>query len=56
MADGLQQKSEWENKVFDQEIVGKWREEACKHHDDIEDVYLSKKMFTHVRKYVVDFK
>ncbi|KIW04027.1 uncharacterized protein PV09_04850 [Verruconis gallopava] len=40
-------KPEWERKVFDDAIVEKWRAEACKYHEDIEDEFLSEEMFKH---------
>jgi hypothetical protein len=43
-----EQKPEWERKVFDQDIVGKWHDEACKYHEDIDDNYLSELMFKYV--------
>lgn len=43
-------KPEWERKVFDEEIVGKWRNE-CKEKPNVEhdDVFMSEAMFDNVR-------
>jgi hypothetical protein len=45
-------KPDWERKVFDESIVEKWREEACVHHEDLEDVFLSSRMFHYVRLFI----
>ncbi|KAE8136091.1 hypothetical protein BDV38DRAFT_284334 [Aspergillus pseudotamarii] len=38
-------KPEWERKVFDEDIVGNWRSEACVHSEELDDYYLSTAMF-----------
>ncbi|KAE8362275.1 hypothetical protein BDV27DRAFT_166341 [Aspergillus caelatus] len=38
-------KPEWERKVFDEDIVSKWRSEACEHSEELDDYYLSAAMF-----------
>ncbi|OGM51382.1 hypothetical protein ABOM_000381 [Aspergillus bombycis] len=38
-------KPEWERKVFEEDIVSKWRNEACVHSEELEDDYLSPAMF-----------
>lgn len=47
------QKPEWERKVFDEKIVGKWHDESCKYIDDLFDDYLSLEMFDHVSSVAV---
>lgn len=41
-------KPEWERKVFDEDIVSKWRSEACVHSEELDDYYLSAAMFDYV--------
>ncbi|KAE8308479.1 hypothetical protein BDV41DRAFT_581455 [Aspergillus transmontanensis] len=38
-------KPEWARKVFDEDIVSKWRSEACVHSEELNDDYLSAAMF-----------
>ena len=42
-------KPKWERKVFDEEIVARWRRECSVHTDEIGDEYLSEEMFDFVR-------
>jgi hypothetical protein len=42
-------KPEWDRKVFDEDIVSKWREEASKELEEKNDVILSERMFDFVR-------
>ena len=46
--DQISDKPEWERKVFDEEIVGKWRAEAGREDEEIGDVVLSEEMFEYV--------
>lgn len=41
-------KPEWDQKVFDEAIVAKWREEGCVWSAALDDVYLSSAMFDYV--------
>jgi hypothetical protein len=43
-------KPEWDRKVFDEDIVSKWREEASKELEEENDVILSEQMFDFVRE------
>lgn len=42
-------KPEWDRKVFDDEIVSKWKSEACRFDPSCDDHFLSQDMFTYVR-------
>jgi len=44
----ISDKPEWERKVFDEEIVEKWRAEGCVRNEAIRDDILSKRMFDFV--------
>ena len=48
----ISDKPEWERKVFDETIVGKWEEEAKNmpnvDYHGVSDLYMSKKMFKNV--------
>jgi hypothetical protein len=46
--DSITDKPGWERKVFDEEIVAKWRAEGSVQDEEIEDVYLSEQMFDYV--------
>jgi hypothetical protein len=46
--DKISDKPEWERKVFDENIVSKYRAEACVYADDIGDEILSEQMFDYV--------
>lgn len=41
-------KPEWDSKVFDDDIVSKWRTEACRYDESLQDEYLSDAMFNYV--------
>lgn len=41
-------KPEWDSKVFDDDIVSKWRTEACRYDESLGDEYLSNAMFNYV--------
>jgi hypothetical protein len=44
----ISDKPEWERKVFDEEIVSKWRKEGVVYSEDLDDEMLSEKMFDFV--------
>jgi hypothetical protein len=44
----ISDKPGWERKVFEESIVEKWRTEACKFDENLEDYYLSAEMFDFV--------
>jgi hypothetical protein len=46
--DRITDKSEWERKVFDDEIVDRWRAKACLWKDELGEDYLSGPMFDYV--------
>ena len=46
--DSISDKPEWDRKVFEDEIVGEWKVEACRRVEDLDDDYLSEKMFEFV--------
>ena len=41
-------KPEWDRKVFDESIVSKWHDEACQRTEELNDLYLSERMFDFV--------
>lgn len=41
-------KPEWEQKVFDEAIVAKWREEGCVWSESLDDDYLTQDMYFYV--------
>lgn len=43
--DKISDKPEWHRKVHDETIAAKWKEEACRHSEELEDEYLSSTMF-----------
>ncbi|KAF2099439.1 hypothetical protein NA57DRAFT_37564 [Rhizodiscina lignyota] len=43
--DQISDKPEWDRKVFDDDIIAKWKEEAVRHVEDLGDKILSEKMF-----------
>jgi hypothetical protein len=45
-------KADWDRKVFDENIVSKWREEASKYSEEKGDVILSEPMFDYVRSHL----
>ncbi|KAB8228811.1 DUF4246 domain-containing protein [Aspergillus alliaceus] len=47
-------KPEWDRKVFDEDIVSKWRNEACVHKEELGDYYLSSAMFDYCIKELRD--
>jgi len=44
----ISDKPEWERKVFDEEIVSKWRAEGVVRSEELGDLVLSEKMFDFV--------
>lgn len=38
-------KPDWHKKVFDEQIVQKWKDEGVRFDDTLHDLYLSEKMF-----------
>lgn len=48
----ISDKPEWDRKVFDESIVVKWKEEAYRFVEELDDKFLSEKMFDFVRQWV----
>jgi hypothetical protein len=46
--DKITDKPEWDRKVFDEAILGKWHEEACRYSEELRDDYLSERMWKYV--------
>jgi hypothetical protein len=47
----ISDKPEWSRKVFDEQIVSKYRAEACVYSDELQDEILSEAMFDYVGGY-----